>query len=64
MKDLYRRHNISEQTFCRWRTKFGGMDVGDARRLKELGSENDRLKRLIAKQMLVIDGLTEFSLKN
>lgn len=63
VKDLCKRHNISEQTFYRWRNKFGGMDVADARRLKELESENDRLKRLIAEQMLVIDGLKEFSRK-
>lgn len=63
-KDLGKRHNISGQTFYRWRNKFGGMDVADARRLKELESENDRLKRLIAEQMLVIDGLKEFSRKN
>ncbi|MGT0191455.1 IS3 family transposase [Burkholderia pyrrocinia] len=63
VKDLCKRHNISEQTFYRWRNKFGGMDVADARRLKELESENDRLKRLIAEQMLVIDGLKEFSPK-
>lgn len=63
VKDLCKRHNISKQTFYRWRNKFGGMDVADARRLKELESENDRLKRLIAEQMLVIDGLKEFSRK-
>lgn len=63
VKDLCKRHNISEQTFYRWRNKFGGMDVTDARRLKELESENDRLKRLIAEQMLVIDGLKAFSRK-
>ncbi|WP_063809924.1 transposase [Burkholderia cepacia] len=64
VKDLCKRHNISEQTFYRWRNRFGGMDVADARRLKELESENDRLKRLIAEQMLVIDGLKVFSRKN
>lgn len=63
VKDLCKRHNISEQRFYRWRNKFGGMDVGDARRFKDLESENDRLKRLIAEQMLVIDGLKEFSRK-
>jgi len=46
VKDLCKRHNISEQqTLYRWRNKFGGMDVADACRLKELESENDRLKR-------------------
>lgn len=46
-KDLCRRHNISERTFYRRRDKFGGMDVTDVRRLKELESENERLKRWI-----------------
>lgn len=63
VQDLCKRHNITEQTFYRWRNKFGGMDVAEARRLKELESENDRLKRLIAEQLLVIDGLKEFSRK-
>ncbi|KFG92251.1 transposase, partial [Burkholderia paludis] len=63
VKDLCRRHDITEQTFYRWRNKFGGMDVAEARRLKELESENERLKRLIAEQLLVIDGLKEFSRK-
>lgn len=64
IKDLCKRHNITEQTFYRWRNKFGGMDVSEARRLKELESENERLKRLVAEQLLVIDGLKEFSRKN
>jgi len=63
IKDLCKRHNITEQTFYRWRNKFGGMDVSEARRLKELESENERLKRLVAEQLLVIDGLKEFSRK-
>ena len=44
--------------FC-WRNKFGGLDVPDARRLKDLESEKARLKRLVAEQMLVIDGMKE-----
>ncbi|KGC96370.1 transposase family protein [Burkholderia pseudomallei] len=62
-KDLCKRHNISETDVYRWGNKFGGMEVADARRLKELESENDRLKRLIGEQMLVIDGPKEFSRK-
>ncbi|TCP15713.1 putative transposase [Crenobacter luteus] len=62
-KDLCQRHNITEQTFYRWRNKFGGMDVAEARRLKELESENERLKRLLAEQLLVTHGLKEFSRK-
>ncbi|KUY85263.1 hypothetical protein WI25_34900 [Burkholderia cepacia] len=44
VKDQCKRHNTSEQTFYRWRNKFGGMDAPDARRLKDLESENERLK--------------------
>lgn len=61
--DLCKCHNITEQTFYRWRNKFGGMDVSDARRLRELESENDKLKRMVAEQLLVIDGLKELSRK-
>jgi putative transposase len=59
IKALCKKHNLTEQTFFRWRNKFGGLDVPDARRLKELESENMRLKRLVAEQMLVIDGMKE-----
>lgn len=59
IKALCKKHNLTEQTFFRWRNKFGGLDVPDARRLKELESENTRLKRLVAEQMLVIDGMKE-----
>jgi putative transposase len=63
IREVCRQHNITEQTLYRWRNKYGGMDVADARRLKDLESENARLKRLVAEQMLVIDGLKEFSRK-
>jgi putative transposase len=59
VKTLCKRHNVSEQTFFRWRNKYGGLDVADARRLKELEGENAKLKRLVAEQMLVIDGMKE-----
>ena len=61
IREVCKKHNITEQTFFRWRNRFGGMDVPDAKRLKELESENNKLKRLVAEQMLVIDGLKEFS---
>ena len=48
IREVCRQHNISEQTFYRWRTKFGGMDVSEAKRLKELEKENARLKRAVA----------------
>jgi putative transposase len=58
-----RRHNITEQTFFRWRRRFGGLDVPDARKLKSLEAENAKLKKLLAEQLLVIKGLREFSAK-
>ena len=63
VREVCRQHNVTEQTLYRWRKKYGGMDVADARRLKDLESENARLKRLVAEQMLVIDGLKEFGRK-
>ena len=59
--EVCRRNNITEQTFFRWRNKYGGMDVPDARKLKVLESENAKLKKLVAEQLLVIEGLKEFS---
>ncbi len=61
IREVCRRHNVTEQTFFRWRNKYGGMEVSDARRLKVLESENAKLKRLVAEQLLVIEGLKEFS---
>jgi len=61
VRELCRRHNVTEQTFFRWRNKYGGMEVSDARKLKELEGENGKLKRLVAEQLLVIEGLKEFS---
>ena len=52
VKDLCRKHGFSDASFYTWRTKFGGMDVSDARRLKTLESENARLKKLLAEAML------------
>ncbi len=48
VKDLCRDHGVSQETFYRWRRKFGGMEVSDARRLKQLEDENRRLKKLVA----------------
>ena len=59
IKALCKKHNITEQTFFRWRNKYGGMDVPDARRLKDLEAENAKLKRMVAEQLLVIDGMKE-----
>jgi len=51
-KDLCRKHGISEATFYNWNTKYGGMTVSEARRLRELEAENARLKKLLAEAEL------------
>jgi len=61
IRSVCRKSNITEQTFYRWRNKYGGMDVSDARKLKLLETENGKLKKLIAEQLLAIDALKEFS---
>jgi len=55
VKELCRRHGFSEPSFYAWRSKFGGMDVSDAKRLKALERENGRLKKLLAESMLEIE---------
>ena len=50
--DLCRKHGLSSPTFYKWKAKFGGMDVSEARRLKALEDENAKLKRLLADAML------------
>ena len=52
VKDLCRRHGFSEGSYYLWRSKFGGMSVSDAKRLKELEIENTRLKKLLADALL------------
>jgi putative transposase len=52
VKDLCRRRGFSEASYYLWRSKYGGMEVSDVRRLKALESENARLKRLLAESML------------
>ena len=59
-----RQLSISEQTYYRWRREYGGMEVDQARRLKELDLENQRLKRLVADQALDISILKETSRGN
>ena len=50
--DVTRRIGVSENTFYRWKAKLGGMDVSDARRLRELEDENKKLKQIVAEQAL------------
>ena len=52
--DVCRKHGVSSATFYKWKAKFGGLDVSDARRLKALEDENAKLKKLLAETMLDI----------
>ena len=62
--DVCRKHNCSEQSFYRWKAKFGGMTVSEAKRLKELERENTELKRMVAEQALDIRMLKDVNSKN
>ena len=62
--DVCRRHGISEQTFYRWKAKYGGMTTSDAQRLKSLDEENRRLKKLLAEAMLDVSALKDLLGKN
>jgi putative transposase len=57
--ELCRKHGISDATFYNWRSRYGGLEVSDARRLKSLEDENRRLKKLLAESMLDIATLKE-----
>ena len=61
--DVCRKHNCSEQSFYRWKAKFGGMTVSEAKRLKELERENTELKRMVAEQALDIRMLKDVNSK-
>ncbi len=52
VKEVTRRHGVSEQSFYRWKAKYGGLEVSEARRLKELEAENPKLKKLLAEAHL------------
>jgi len=59
-----RKYGVSDATFYKWRSKYGGMDVSDARKLKALEDENRRLKKLLAESMLDNAALKELLAKN
>ena len=61
---ICREHNISEQTFYRWKKKYGAMELADAKRLKELEKENAELKKMLAESMLENRVLKEVNSKN
>jgi putative transposase len=62
--EVCRKHGISSATFFKWKAKFGGMDVSDARKLKALEEENTRLKKLLAETMLDNAMLKDLAGKN
>ncbi len=61
IRGVCREHNLTEQTFYRWRNKYGGMDVSEARKLRELERENSELKRMVAEQALDIRMLKDLN---
>jgi putative transposase len=62
--EVCRKHGISDAAFYKWRSRYGGMEVSDARRLKALEDENRRLKKLLAESMLDASTLKEMLGKN
>ena len=56
-----RQHGVSEATVHRWRSKYKGMDQASLKRLRELGAENSRLKKIVAQQVMDIDALKELA---
>ena len=62
--ELCRKYGVSDATFYKWRSKYGGMEVSEARRLKALEEENAKLKRLLADAMLDVSTLREMLGKN
>ena len=63
-EDVCLRHGISQQRFYRWKSKYGGMEISDAQKLKALEDENRRLKRLLAESMLDVSALKDLLGKN
>ena len=57
--DICRRRGIAEGTFYNWRSKYGGMEVNEAKRLKELEAENGKLKKLLADKLLEVEAMKD-----
>ena len=62
--ELCRKYGVSDATFYKWRSKYGGMEIAEAKRRKALEDENGRLKRLLADAMLDVSTLKEMLAKN
>ncbi len=63
IREVCREHNITEQTFYRWRRKYGGLEVSEAKKLRELERENSDLKKMVGEQALDIRMLKELNEK-
>lgn len=59
VEDICRRLNISNGTFYNWRSKYAGLEVSEARRLRELESENNKLKKLLADKLLEVEAMKD-----
>lgn len=64
LPELLRKYGIHENTYRRWKSKYGGMNVGEAKRLKQLEQENQRLKKMVADLMLDMEILKDINSKN
>lgn len=64
VSDTLRRYGVNDSSYYRWKAKYGGMDSKSIQRLRELGRENARLKRIVADQMLDITMLRDINSKN
>lgn len=62
--EVCRQYGVTDQTIYNWRKKFGGMDISEVKRLRQLEAENARLKKIVAQQALDIDALKELLSKN
>lgn len=63
-EDLCRKHNVSLNTFYRWKQKYGGMEVSDVKKLRSLEDENRRLKQMVAEQALELRAAKDLLSKN
>ncbi len=64
VEEVVRKYGVSEQTVYRWKSKYGGLEINELKRLKQLEEENRRLKKLVAEQALDIQMLKEVTSKN
>lgn len=64
IRDVCRKHAVTEQTFYRWRKQYAGMEAADVRRLRDLEKENSRLKKLLAERDMELDIVKDVFKKN